>query len=354
MNNKTDRIFYLDVLRAVAILCVVLLHVACHMEEIINFNSSTIYSFSGLFVIFSKNFFTIGVDLFLILSGALLLGRDWNIREFLLKRVPRLVKPFLFWSLIFSMMLIVSSFLIPSINFVTKFGIFDMLKVFWDTLMCKAPGSAVYWFFWMMLGVYLLMPVFNKWVKHAKMFELEYFLVLWIISTVFDYTIMQPCPIKLSYFISPIGLVVLGYYLRYTERRVFNSSIIAVLLIIISNVIMFAYAYHVVGNDLSFYFNRYSVLEIMEVIGVFCLIKTCSVFNNPKSSIVRKIIPSIAVCSYGIYLIHSQIVMVVRKLLPGSLNHTAEYVILLFAGFIVSWVIILILTKIPYVNEYVG
>lgn len=294
-----------------------------------------------------------GVDLFLLLSGALLLGRDWDIKGFLAKRVPRIVKPFIFWSIVCSIVLITVSYLIPGVDFVTQFGIYDVLKVFWDTLMCKAPGSAVYWFFWMMLGVYLIMPVFNKWVKNADLDELEYFLVIWIVSTIFDYTLMRECPIKLSYFTSPIGLVVLGYYLRYTERKIFNSSLIALLLILFSNAVMFIYSYHVRDTKILFEFHRYSIPVIVESIGVFCLFKTSSFLNSPSDN-VRNIVSSIAVCSYGMYLIHSQIIMAVRKILHVKLNFYMEFAVLFIAGFILSWIIIYILSKIPFLDEYVG
>lgn len=118
MVDKSQRIFYFDALRAFAILCVVLLHVTGHLGEIMNYNIHTIYSFSGIYETFANNFFRIGVDLFLMISGALLLGRNWEIKGFFKKRFSRLVKPFLFWSLIFSIIIVASSYLIPSINFV--------------------------------------------------------------------------------------------------------------------------------------------------------------------------------------------------------------------------------------------
>lgn len=43
------------------------------------------------------NCFTIGVPLFLMLTGALSLGWVWDIKSFLTKRVPRIVEPFIFW-----------------------------------------------------------------------------------------------------------------------------------------------------------------------------------------------------------------------------------------------------------------
>lgn len=80
-----------------------------------------------------------------------------------------------FWSLIFTLMLIGASYFISGINFVNQFGIPDMVKVFADTLLCRAPGSAVYWFFWMMLAMYIIMPVFNKWINDVDFTKLNIF-----------------------------------------------------------------------------------------------------------------------------------------------------------------------------------
>lgn len=353
MTNGNVRIFYFDALRVIAILCVVLLHVTGHLGEMMGYNVHTIYSFSGIFETFSNNFFRIGIGLFLMLSGALLLGRDWNIKDFLSKRIPRIVKPFLFWSLIFSILLIVASYLVPGINFVKHFGIWDMLMVFWNTLMCKAPGSAVYWFFWMMLGVYLIMPVFNKWVRHAELSELEYFLVIWIVSTLFDYTLMRQCPIKLSYFTSPIGFVVLGYYLRYTERKLFNSKALSWILIIVPAILMLVYSYSALDKSILFEFHRYSIPVIVEATGVFCLFKTSNRLNEIPD-LAKRFITSVAVCSYGMYLIHSQIIMIIRKIFHLSLGFTLDYILLFVAGFILSWLIIYILSRMPVIDEFIG
>ena len=350
---KNNHIFYFDVLRLIAILCVVLLHVTGHLAEIINYNTATIFSLSGIFETFMNNTTKIGVDLFLLLSGALLLGRQWDIKEFLSKRIPRIVKPFIFWSLIFTILLFFASYLINSINFINDFTIFGFLKLFYDTLICEAPGSAVYWFFWMMFGVYLIMPVFNRWVSNSNLDEVEYFLVIWIVSTLFEFSLMQKCPIKLSYFTSPIGLVLLGYYLRNTQRKIFNNTYIALILTIAPMIIMLIYSLLMADKSILFEFHRYSILPIIEVTGLFCLFKSSDILNSPNTFIL-KITSSVAMCSYGMYLIHSQLIMVVRKIISISSNFIIEYLILFIVGFIGSWIIILVLSKIPHVDDWFG
>ena len=331
-SSNSKRIFYFDGIRAVAILCVVLLHVTGHLGEIMNYNLSTIHSFSGIYMLFANNFFRIGIALFLMLSGALLLGRDWDVKGFFSKRVPRILKPFIFWALVFSIILISSSYLISS-------------------MLCKAPGSEVYWFVWMMLAMYLLMPIINKWINDTDLSKLEYFLIIWVVYIVITHSLMIPVPEILSFFISPIGFVVLGYYLRYNERKIFNTSIIALVLIVVPSVLMFIYSYYIVDTTMLFVFNRYSILVMIEAIGVFCLFKSSPILNNPRND-VAKAVSSIAVCSYGMYLIHSQMIMVVRRLI--HINFVFDYIIFFIVGFILSWVIIYVLVKIPIIDDYIG
>lgn len=144
MGNANTRIFYFDALRVFAILCVVLLHVTGHLSELMNYNIHTIYSFSGIYETFANNFFRMGVDLFLMISGALLLGRNWNVKDFFKKRFSRVSILFIFWALVFTILLIISSYFISNLHFVEDFTISSLFNVFMDTLLFRAPGSVVY------------------------------------------------------------------------------------------------------------------------------------------------------------------------------------------------------------------
>ena len=353
MNNKSGRIFYFDALRAFAILCVILLHITGHLGEIMNYNIHTIYSFSGIYETFANNFFRMGVDLFLMLSGALILGRNWDVKGFFKKRIPRIAIPFVFWSLIFSIILFVSSYFIANVNFVNHFGIIDLLMVFFDTLMFKAPGSVVYWFFWMMIYVYLLMPLLNKWINNMDLNNVEYLLIVWLAFISIVYSLNNPYLLLASDFISPLCLVILVYYLRHCERQLLNATSFSILLIVISSISMLIYSYLVVDSRILFVFHRYSLLVVIDTIGIFCLFKSSGIINGASGKITR-VISSIAMCSYGMYLIHSQIMMVTRKIFHLSSNFIFDYLLLFFVGFALSWLIIYFLAKIPFVNDLIG
>ena len=351
-NANSKHIFYFDALRAFAILCVVLLHVTGHLGEIMNYNLHTIFSLSGFYETFANNFFRIGVDLFLMLSGALLLGRNWDVKGFFKKRILRIAIPFIFWALVFSIMLILSSYFISNIHFVDDFGILSLFNVFIDTLLFKAPGSVVYWFFWMMLYVYLLMPIFNKWINNTQLINVEYFLIIWLVFISIIYPLNNQYLTLLSDFLSPLALVVLGYYLRYSERKIFSFSVSAIL-IILSSVIMLLYSYSVASNNILFVFHRYSLPVVILAIGVFCFFKTSKLIDHASGN-VANMVSSVAMCSYGVYLIHSQIIMITRRMLHLSSNFLSDYLILFLMGFLLSWLVIFVLAKIPIINELIG
>ena len=344
------RIFYFDALRALAILMVILTHVNGSTMHITYVDYGLIPSLNWFIADFLCNSARIGVDLFLILSGALSLGREWDIKSFLSKRIPRIVAPFLFWAIITSIIFV----LLPQsmIHHDT-----NILQTIYETLFAQSVFAYPYWFFWMILGTYLIMPVFNKWLQHSSLSEAEYFLIIWLVTCLFDYTINIECPVKLSYFTSPIGLVVLGYYLRHNTRRLLNNPYFGVFLIIASSLLMIGISYMFSSTTTMYKFDRYSITIAFEVIGIVILFKNFEKFNLKldKLNFIKKYVFSLAKYSYGIYLIHSIILLVLVLTAPFEILHYKLSIIYLFLGTaVISWIVMAVLNRIPYVNQLIG
>lgn len=90
--------FGLDLVRCVATILVV----CTHTNGLYFFNpASGILSSDWLLSASLASFSRICVPLFLLLSGALLLKADIKLPDFLRKRLPRLVRPLVFWSLFY-------------------------------------------------------------------------------------------------------------------------------------------------------------------------------------------------------------------------------------------------------------
>ncbi|NJK87243.1 MAG: acyltransferase family protein [Bacteroidales bacterium] len=147
-----------------------------------------------------------------MLTGALLLPKEYELGFFLKKRFLRIVIPFLFWSLIY-----ITYHLGQDIYH----GEMKSLSQAIDLILTELSQGADYhlWYIYMIIGIYLFIPVIGKWVRASTEKEILYFLVIWLITTFLN----LPIPMKykpdfnLVYFTGYIGYPILGYYLSKKE-----------------------------------------------------------------------------------------------------------------------------------------
>jgi surface polysaccharide O-acyltransferase-like enzyme len=357
---KSKRIFYFDALRAFAIIAVIIIHIFNSTRFMTTPDYAVIPSFNWFISCFLGSAFRVGVPLFLMLSGALSLGRVWDIKSFLKKRIPRITVPFIFWGFVLSVFMVAVSYYFGFIHTIDPFNFDGFIHYLYNSYMYENEGFTPYWFFWMILGVYLIMPVFNKWILNSDLKELEYFLILWLITCIFDFTLFIEFPINLSYFSGPIGLVVAGYYFSHTERKVFNSPYWALLICFIGFV-MAAIAYYLLSDaSHSHLIDRYSIMNVTLAIGIFLLFRNFSKFGfhpgflyNPDG-LFRKAVFSLATYSYGMYLIHRVVMQVVYRYFKNNLDFIPFVLLLFVTTFFISWAIMAISNRIPYLNELIG
>lgn len=366
-KKKSKRIFYFDALRALAIISVIIFHIFARSSSIVYGDYGTIPSFNWLFTDVMGTFFRCGVDLFLMLSGALSLGRVWDIRSFLGKRLPRIVGPFLFWLIIISFAVLSLNLLYPSFfngfhNYlpIKSYSLNSLLKFIYNASLGYNIWFGQYWFFWMILGTYLIMPVFNKWLFNADLKEAEYFLAFWLVTCLFTYTLGVKFPVNLKYFTGPIGMVVLGYYLRHTERKIFNNVWVSILLTIAPLIAMLICSYLMSDVNHIENFDRYSIFLAIEVMGIFTLFKTAGQLNininffTRPDGIFRKSVFSIAKYSYGMYLIHLAIMNALLIIFIPHVHYRVLVLIMFVGTVLLSWALLALLNRIPYINRVIG
>lgn len=355
---KSKRIFYFDALRTLAILSVIIVHVYAVTRIHVMADYGMIPSLRWIFSQIAGNCFRIGVPLFLMLAGALSLGRVWTIRDFLGKRIPRIVGPFVFWSLVTGAIAVIISYYF-GFTFINSFDQNSILMFFKGVFMATSPGFSPYWFFWMILGTYLIMPIFNKWLLHSELVEAEYFLAFWLITCLFDFTLDAQFPIDLSYFTSPIGLSVAGYYLRHTERKILNNPYFALSMVIITVIATVIALIYLSSASEMYIFHRYSFPLAILVMSVFLLFKNFNRFNinldfNEKvTKTVKGIIFTIAKYSYGIYLIQGLFLCIYVKIIPYT-GFYSNFIIVFLLIVLSSMITMYILDKVPYVNKVIG
>ena len=97
MIKNIDRKAYLDVLRTFATMGVIVIHVASNNWY------GNIGSFDWIIYTIYISVCRISVPIFFMISGALILGKDYTIKDLYLKKIMKLIIFLIMWSLIYKM-----------------------------------------------------------------------------------------------------------------------------------------------------------------------------------------------------------------------------------------------------------
>ena len=171
-NSATDnRVYFLDYLRVLACFMVILVH--CIEPFYLGDGGTLIASRSdALWVTSINSMLRIAVPLFVMISSYLLVPVAGSTTEFYRRRIKRVAIPFLIFSLAYA--------LIPAWGSGGEIDIIDNLRVLAFNFL---PLSGHLWFVYMMLGVYLIMPIISPWLQQVSARGERIFLALWILAT---------------------------------------------------------------------------------------------------------------------------------------------------------------------------
>lgn len=339
MVLKEKRVFYYDFLRAFAIIAVIL----CHVDGLYEFTTANL---KVAIPILLNNIGLIGVPIFFMLSGSLLLNRNYSLKEFFTKRFFRIAYPFIFWILV--------TILIGIFYF--KWDTSYVLTIFFGT---PAPS----WYIWTLMGIYLFFPIINSFLKEYGLKGIEYFLIIWFLTIILNTFHLYPFKcLELSYFAGYVGYCVLGYYLDNKKFRFDDKTtcLIGIITLLISTTIHMIFTYYHIDLLSPMYLN---LIIVFQAIGMFISVKyfftfcnstNCkvnSIYNNFKENALGKFIISLSVCSYGMYFIH----YILIKFLKEMNIHSIKLLPLILLGVVVlSWFITYVLSKIPIIDKISG
>lgn len=297
MNKKYPSIqnyqFGISFLRILATFSVIVIHVSGPL--VVKFGDISFFDWHV------ANFFDsisrYAVPMFFMISGALLLGKDYELKDFLRRRFGKILPPFLIWSLFYSLFN----------RYVLTDEVFNVSKVVKDIFY----GSEYHlWFVYALLGVYLMVPILRKWIKYTSQKEILYLLVIWLLTLIVripNANIYFP-KIDLTYFSGFLGYFVLGYYLSKLE---FRKKIIPVFLIVFGVTITIVGTWFFTIKNTLFYAYFYEYLSLntlMVSVGVFLLFNKMTVSSKKLNSFVFKL----NTCCFGIYLIHPFVLKLFR------------------------------------------
>jgi len=335
MESEKARIQNLDLLRASAILLVVIYH-------------SVQMDFTG----YSINVYTkvgqYGVDLFFVLSGYLIGGLYWNElkktghvkkNRFILRRILRTIPPYLI-ALAFSYLAVMFA---RGEKF--DFGFILFLQNYYTEI----PYFLVSWSLCIEEHFYLILPFVLLFLHNKK--ESTILIVLFLIATIplllrcltVDYKNVS----EFGYYVTATHFrfegLILGVFASYIS---INHSSIAIktgkwstFYMIVT--LIFILSIPFISNEMMYYFG-FTVLASLFFILVLSSSNSEKPFKFADSSLIKKI----ALSSYSIYLTHALVIHIGKKVgQMFSFNNMMTWILTIAMIFTVGYIFYLMIEK---------
>jgi len=350
MSNKTN-IQFLDTLRALATLGVIIIHVSTPVLKM-TYGKNMEFWWIGNGIDSCVRFV---IAMFLMLSGATMLTKTYKLGDFYLRRFMRVLVPFLFWSAIYSVYL--------WHNLPPKSQPADLFSVFsWALNLFVNQGiSRHFWYIYMIVIIYVFVPFLGKAIRKLNETAVWSILLVWILINVaqtFHWFTISSWPALVQQYFGYIlysGYLVLGYQLMKVQTpphsiRIF-AGIVFILTILIAAVSTWFLSKQAHKLDTSMY-GSLTTNTLLQSVALFILLKDIATNNK----IARWFITNLSNYSYGIYLVH---VLIINLLFDHKIFWTMAYPLVSLPAIvslvlISSFGIILVLRKVPGGNYISG
>ena len=375
-NQKNQHIVWLDVVRFIAMFTVV----CCHCTDPFNFYPGTAPNI-GEIKLWGAIYGSVlrpCVPLFVMITGALLLPVRGDASTFYKKRIPRVFYPFLIWSVLYNLVPWITGLLGLNPQIILDFFPYAGEEVMRQSfsvsleyiLMIPFNFSilAVHmWYIYLLIGLYLYLPVFSAWVEKASERAKLMFLLAWGVTLLLPYYyqfvsnyLWGTCSWNsfgmLYAFAGFNGYLLLGHYLKNLEWSLKKTLTIGIPMFAVGYAVTFLGFRHITAlpeytdEMLELFFTYCSLNVVMMTIPVFMLAKKVKV----NSERMKKALANLTVCGFGIYMIHyfftGPSVVLMRAIdMPIGLQIPVAAIL----AFAVSWGLVWLIYRAGKVAKYI-
>ena len=328
------------------------------------------------------------VALFVIASSYLQLPLRYSTGEFFRKRALRILPPFVVWTIIYA------------------FAFGEPVQNFKDLLWNFNYAAGHLWFVYMLVGLYLVMPLISPWAEKVGKRELQVYLGIWLFTTMIPLlrdwlggaapVIYGPSGIPnpakyplwgeaswntygLFYYVSGmLGYALLGLYFRkFVGEMSWKKTLAIALPVFICGftISVFGFLRRVSADSGGVFpvegpvglaaiwettWLNDSIGVALMAIGWILLLRK----SNSDNGFYRKAVQPVSKASYGMYLSHMLVLGVVSAWLRGSLRLGSEGVlgiwttpVQILATALISYVIValscVLIQKIPKLGKII-
>ena len=375
-NQKNQHIVWLDVVRFIAMFTVV----CCHCTDPFNFYPGTAPNI-GEIKLWGAIYGSVlrpCVPLFVMITGALLLPVRGDASTFYKKRIPRVFYRFLIWSVLYNLFPWITGLLGLNPQIILDFFPYAGEEVMQQSfsvsleyiLMIPFNFSilAVHmWYIYLLIGLYLYLPVFSAWVEKASERAKLMFLLAWGVTLLLPYYyqfvsnyLWGTCSWNsfgmLYAFAGFNGYLLLGHYLKNLEWSLKKTLAIGIPMFAVGYAVTFLGFRHITAlpeytdEMLELFFTYCSLNVVMMTIPVFMLAKKVKV----NSERMKKALANLTVCGFGIYMIHyfftGPSVVLMRAInMPIGLQIPVAAIL----AFAVSWGLVWLIYRAGKVAKYI-
>lgn len=336
----SKEIIYLDILRIFACFMVIINHTNGFILE-----SNTLINTTFYCITFS--ICKVGVPLFLMITGALVLNKNYNYKK-ILKCILRVFVPTFCLSLIF---------------YIKEAGLNNINIIYFLKSILSNPYLHFFWYIYALIGVYLVLPFIQKMIKNFIDKDYVIFICVFLIVPTFIEFLKAYLNFDINYNFQlaffPIitSIIICGNYISKIKasKKILIGSII---LFTISYICMFLSMYlpYLNKGGISFVLDSWNSFPVVLMsISLFYIVKY--LFENKYySKRIINVITTVASTTFGIYLIHATLNFKIYKSVViqsiFEFNNIIAIIILDLVVFIACMIPIYILKKIPFIKKF--
>lgn len=329
------------------------------------------------------------VPVFLIASAYLQFPIRYSAGEFFRRRAVRILIPMLLWTVVYALV----------------WG--SPIDNFKGLLLNFNYAAGHLWFVYMLVGVYLIMPLLSPWAEKVSVKELEVYLGIWLFTTLFPFIreaaggeapLIQaadglPAPALfplwgeaswnaygLFYYVSGFfGYLLLGLYLRrFVEDRrwlkllgcsLFLLGFAAIVWGLVLRFSATSDVFPLTGSLATAVawetpINFCGLPVVMTSVGLILLFRSWFSRHSEDAPIYRHITLPLSKAGYGMYLMHMLVLAIVSAKLRelwglgsegalGEWTTPAQILLTALISFVVVGIIAVLLQRIPKVGKYI-
>lgn len=294
------------------------------------------------------------IALFVMISGYFLLPMKTDIKSFFRHRFTRILLPFLFWCIVYA------------VYYVFYRG--DSLHNMWLNIAHIPVNWGVdvghLWYVYMLIGLYLLIPVISPFLERASRGTLRFYLILWFIFSFIDYghvffplwlgeCYWNPTPL-FYYFTGFAGFLILGYYFKRFGALKIGTAVALLIVGYLSTVLVFNALIPTAANceELELPWEFCAPNVALMAMGIFSLV---SRIPCTGSSLAGRILTDVSIVSYAIYLAHIMVLNFYHDVLSDCLGTVLLQVpVISICTLVTTYLIVKILSYLPKSHYWLG